>query len=82
MMHGWNNGMDAGWWVLMSLFWIALVALVVWAIVRLFPGRGGGAPEADARRLLDRRLASGEIDAATYDELSERLNRGAPAGGR
>ncbi len=82
MMNGWNNGMDAGWWVLMSVFWVTLVALIVWAIVRLFPGHGTAASAAEARQLLDRRLASGEIDTATYDQLSERLDRGAPAGRR
>ena len=82
MMNGWDNGMDAGWWVLMSLFWIALIAVTVWAIVRLFPGRENSARAEEALQLLDRRLASGEIDAGTYDQLRERLDRGALAGGR
>ncbi len=82
MMNGWDNGMDAGWWVLMSVLWIALIALIVWALVRLFSGRGGSTEVEDARRVLDRRLASGEIDAGTYDQLRERLDRGALAGGR
>jgi putative membrane protein len=77
-----NNGMDAGWWVLMSILWIALIALIVWAVVRLFPGRENAPRAEDARSLLDRRLASGEIDAGTYDQLRERLDRGALAGGR
>jgi putative membrane protein len=82
MMNGYHNGMDAGWWVLMSVLWIALIALIVWALVRLFPGRASFAQSEDAVSLLDRRLASGEIDARTYDELRERLDRGALAGGR
>ncbi len=78
-----NYGMDAGWWVLMSVLWIALIALVVWAVVRLFPARRGSAVSAeDAKGLLDRRLASGEIDPATYDRLRERIDGGALAGGR
>jgi hypothetical protein len=36
----------------------------------------------DAKGLLDRRPASGEIDPATYDTLRERIDRGALAGGR
>ena len=32
-------GMGAGGWVLMMVFWIVLVAVVVWAIVRLVPSR-------------------------------------------
>ena len=82
MMNGYHNGMDAGWWVLMSVLWVALIALIVWAVVRLFPGRGSSAKAEDAKSLLDRRLASGEIDAGTYDQLRERLDRGALAGGR
>ena len=82
MMNGYHNGMDAGWWVLMSVLWIALIALIVWAVVRLFPGRESSARAEDASSLLDRRLASGEIDAETYDQLRERLDRGALAGGR
>ncbi len=82
-MSGLNHGMDAGWWVLMWVLWIALIALIVWAVVRLFPGgRESSATAENARNLLDRRLASGEIDAGTYDQLRERLDRGALAGGR
>jgi putative membrane protein len=82
MMYGWENGMDAGWWVLMSVVWIALIALIVWAVVSLFSGPDSHARRDDARSVLDRRLASGEIDAGTYDQLRERLDRGALAGGR
>ena len=81
-MNGVHSGMDAGWWVLMSVVWVALIALVVWAIVRLFPGRREPEADADPKRTLDRRLASGEIDTSTYDQLRERLDRGALAGGR
>jgi len=52
-----------GWMVGGSLlFWIAIVGLAVFAIVRLAPrGRGG-----DALAILDQRLARGEIDAEEY----------------
>jgi putative membrane protein len=52
-----------GWMVGGSLlFWIAIVGLVVFAIIRLAPrGRGG-----DALAILDQRLARGEIDAEEY----------------
>ncbi len=89
MMSGWHSGMDPGWWVLMSILWIVLIGLIVWAAVRLFPSgsrsdgtsgsRGGG---EDAKAILDRRLASGEIDMSTYDELRARLDRPAATGGR
>jgi putative membrane protein len=60
--------------IFMGLFWIALIAVIVWLVVRLFPARsqGGGAvptpqpgPESPLE-ILDRRLAQGEIDLETY----------------
>lgn len=84
MMNGVNSGTDGGWWVLMSLFWVALIALIVWAAVRLFPARGGNGPDREQperpEEILDRRLARGEIDPETYDTLRTKL-RGALGGG-
>ena len=67
--------MDAGWWVVMTVFWIAFLGVVVWSVMVL--GRRGSDPrepraETPTER-LDRRLADGEIDAETYDEISWRL---------
>lgn len=78
MMYGWDNGMGAGGWVLMILSWVALIALIVWAIARLFPAISGGArrEEADAEtphQILDRRLARGEIDTDEYARLRDAL---------
>lgn len=85
MFDGYGYGMGSGGWILMALFWIALVALVVWAIVRLAPGRSEPSGQAreqvekprerveEPREILDRRLASGEIDVETYEELKEKL---------
>lgn len=90
-MNGiYNGGMGSGGWVLMSIVWLALVLLIVWAATRLFPGRegppsAGHAPSSssrddEARSILDRRLASGEIDIETHDKLRERLSGGSSAG--
>ncbi len=75
MMDGWDHGMSAAWWVLMALLWGLLVALVVWAAVRLFPGRSerGGAMGERPEDILDRRLAQGEIDPDTYRRLRNTL---------
>ena len=76
-------GMGAGGWVLMSVFWIVLVAVIVWAIVRLVPSRSDNVreprrsaaePPEKPREILDRRLASGEIDVETYEELCSKLS--------
>jgi putative membrane protein len=77
MMGGWDNGMGAGGWVLMIFAWVALIALIVWAISRLFPTRGN----RDSRdqvaetpdEILDRRLARGEIDTDEYARLHDAL---------
>jgi uncharacterized membrane protein len=75
--------MDGGWWVVMSLFWILLAVVIVWAVAVL-ARRGGdeGRPhektpqERTPQERLDQRLADGEIDIETYDELDRRLRRG------
>lgn len=77
MMYGWDDGMGVGGWVLMSLAWVALIALVIWAISRLFPARSGRAtPEQTTEtpgEILDRRLARGEIDTDEYARLRDAL---------
>jgi putative membrane protein len=75
MMDGWDGGMGAAGWIVMMLFWVGLVAVIVWAVANLFPsraGRAGGVPERP-EEILDKRLARGEIDPQTYDELRAKL---------
>ena len=85
MMDGWDGGMSAVGWTLMIIFWIALVALIGLAIVRLVPSSSGraddgrGSERPSPERLLDERLARGEIDLDTYRRLREALAaRGEP----
>ncbi len=75
MMDGWDGGMGAAGWIVMMLFWVGLVAVIVWAVANLFPSRAGraeGVPERP-EEILDKRLARGEIDPQTYDELRAKL---------
>ena len=78
MMNGINDGMGAGGWVLMSVFWVALVAAIVWAAAALSSrDHRVSATVGSLERpedVLDRRLASGEIDEATYDSLRGKLH--------
>ncbi len=75
MMNHWYDSMGAGDWLLMSALWVALIALIVWAVTSLFPRGGRDASDLAERpeEILDRRLASGEIDATTYDTLRGKL---------
>jgi len=73
-MMGWyGGGMGAGAWMVMGLFWLVLLGLIIWAVVRLLPGRDGGAGHSGSgvagetpEEILDRRFARGEIDLETY----------------
>jgi putative membrane protein len=88
MFGGFHAGVGAGGWILISLFWIVLLAAVVWPIARIVPSRTGQAAGAGGSSnrpeepvdILDRRLARGEIDVETYDELRSKL-ASHPAGG-
>ncbi len=85
MMNGWDGGMGWGGWFFMSVLWVVLLVVIVWAAAQLFPGRRDAAATAgpatlppapapeDARQILDRRLASGEIDVETYENLRDAL---------
>ena len=69
--------MGAAGWVLMSVLWVILIVAIVWAVAALF-GRadrpGIAAISERPEEILDRRLANGEIDADTYDELWTKLH--------
>lgn len=81
-MMGWGWGMGVGGWIAMTIFWIGLIVLVVWLVVRAFPGSGdrgrgdrddtGGWRESP-QETLDRRFAAGEIDEAAYHAMRETL---------
>ena len=79
-------GMGAGGWLLTIVFWVVLLAVIVWAIARVVSSRADDSrearrwadeprPSAEApQEILDRRLASGEIDVETYEELRSKLS--------
>ena len=62
-------------WLLMIAFWATLIALVVWAVTRLFPdpGRHETRGNRDVEQTLDRQLAAGQIDPQTYHRVREEL---------
>ena len=68
-MMGWGMGLGL---LFMLLFWGVLIALAVWLVRSLFPVAGQPpAPPTEqhlnAREILDRRFARGEISREEYD---------------
>ena len=65
-MMGWyGNGTGSLGWLGMGAFWLILLGLIVWLVMRLLPGSGGGTTRntgESALEILDRRLATGQID--------------------
>ncbi len=69
MMGGFGMGYWGGLGMLFGgVFWIALVALVVWAVASLTRRtEAGGQAEDTALEILKRRYARGEISQAEYE---------------
>ena len=70
MMGGFGNGMGSLGWLGMGVFWLVLLGLIVWLVMRLLPdNRGDGATRDTAEstlEMLDRRMAKGEVDTQTW----------------
>jgi putative membrane protein len=65
----------------MSLFWVVVLGIVIWLMVRLV-GRGrppGGDAGRRAEEILMERYARGEIDRETYQRMLDDLRRGSPS---
>ena len=65
MMGGFGMGFGA-------IFWIVLLALVIWAVTSA-GARTGHRSEASAKAILDERLARGEISVDEYRKLRAAL---------
>jgi putative membrane protein len=83
MMWGYPYGWTGFLWMIGSMvFWLLVAGLVIWALVRWLarpertaPRRDLGGPTSgpSALEVLRQRYARGEIDAATFDQMRERL---------
>lgn len=74
MMGGWNTMAGYGWlgMSMMVLFWVAVIALVIWA-VRTFATPRNAMTELDALEIVQRRYARGEINHEEFEQLREAL---------
>ena len=81
MMNGYYGDVGWGGWLAMALFMILFWGLVIFAVVALF--RGGTKSSnsqstdpgntADPRRILDERLARGDIQVEEYQARKDAL---------
>jgi putative membrane protein len=55
------------------IFWVAILALVVYFIVQLFRRHAANGGQSDALRILQERYARGEIDRDTFNRMKDDL---------
>jgi putative membrane protein len=74
---GWGAGGFLLMVLMMTLFWGAIIATVVWAIRQFRPREAGtGDASTSAMRILEDRFARGEIDADEFQRRREILRGG------
>src|SRR5215208_1651174 len=93
-MLGQGGMMDGGWGTLgimgvlvLLLFWGGLLAVIVWAVVRITANRQCGGTDArvggdSAEEVLRQRFARGEIDQEEYEQRHRILREESPAAQR
>ncbi len=78
-MMGWHDGWGPGTWALVMLMMVVFWAAVVFAVAAFARSQHPGPPAAggpsgdQAMRILDERLARGEIDADEYAQRRDLL---------
>jgi putative membrane protein len=81
----WGYGFGWGWLMMAfgMVFWIALLVVLVWAVIRWLerktptampPATGTPVAGPSAQEILQQRYARGEIDTATFEQMRERLD--------
>jgi len=81
------NGMMGGYfgfgWLFMLLFWVFVVAGIVWLVLAIARSQGTAGPTAEsgsrALRILEERLARGEIDTEEFRTRRAAIEEGIPA---
>jgi putative membrane protein len=71
--HMWGGGFGFMGGFMMLAFWGAVIALIVFLVLRL-RDNGTPPPDSDARETLRRRFANGEIDEEEFRRLKATLD--------
>ncbi len=71
----WDFGV--GWWwgfggIIMILFWVGLVALIVWVVMKLSKG-GETSSKRDPLDIAKERYAKGEISKEEFEQIKKDL---------
>jgi len=76
---GYDWGMWAFGWLFMALFWIFVIAGVVWLVLTVSGQRDRAArgPDRTALQILEERLARGAIDVEEFQARKAALEEGA-----
>ena len=74
----WCFSEGIGWWpffggIWMIVFWVGLIALIVWAIIRL-TGRGDSTTKNDPLSIAKERYAKGEITKQEFEQIKQDLH--------
>jgi putative membrane protein len=75
VMNGWHGGMTWEGWFFVTALLGAAARRILWAAAQLFSGRRDARTDTavEPQQILDRRLATGEIDVETYEKLRRTL---------
>jgi len=69
-MMGWGGGM--GWpWPMMFIFWIVVIAGIVYFVRSASAGRGRGSSVESALDILKKRYAKGEINKDEFEKIKK-----------
>ncbi len=76
----WGYGFGWGWFMMAfgGVLWIAILVILVWALIRWLERKThvsapSGSASPSAVEVLRQRYARGELDAATFEQMRERL---------
>jgi len=78
MFHMWDIPAGMGWWMAfggagMVIFWVGLIALIVWGITRL-TRREGSSSKHDPLNVAKERYARGEISKEEFQQIKKDLS--------